>query len=352
MQETVVKIFEILQDYHCDNPETKHKMSVEHIINWANQFGDDAEFILSELLHFLPQIYISKSKAIELLEKRLVDFQAFYKYQTMQEFIMNTHFIDVQKAEKSQKEILPVVKEILDKHFGINYDLLIDQPKKHYIYFDDVLATGGTVYKDLSNWLSESNNLKKVLNKEKTIALSLFCYHKLGFDNIEWRLMKAFDDKIKNFLLVGFDYKIENQLKPKWVAEKQALNCIYPIEKQPKEILEYLASLEGENTSIAAFRPVNLPTKEIFFSSPANRIRFENIILEKGLELIQKIKKADPDPRKRPLGDTVKSHRTLGTGTLFFTWRNISNTCPIVFWWDVPGHEWIPLFCLKNRGTN
>ena len=304
------------------------------------------------MLHFLPQIYISKSKAIELLEKRLVDFQAFYKYQTMQEFIMNTHFIDVQKAEKSQKEILPVVKEILDKHFGINYDLLIDQPKKHYIYFDDVLATGGTVYKDLSNWLSESNNLKKVLNKEKTIALSLFCYHKLGFDNIEWRLMKAFDDKIKNFLLVGFDYKIENQLKPKWVAEKQALNCIYPIEKQPKEILEYLASLEGENTSIAAFRPVNLPTKEIFFSSPANRIRFENIILEKGLELIQKIKKADPDPRKRPLGDTVKSHRTLGTGTLFFTWRNISNTCPIVFWWDVPGHEWIPLFCLKNRGTN
>ena len=66
--------------------------------------------------------------------------------------------------------------------------------------------------------------------------------------------------------------------------------------------------------------------------------------------MLQKVKKENPDPRKRPLGDTVKSHKTLGTGTLFFTWRNISNTCPIVFWWDVFGHNWTPLFSLKNRG--
>lgn len=352
MQETAENIFEILKDYHCDSPETNHRMSVEHIIEWAGQFDDDAEFVLSELLHFLPQVYISKNKAIELLEKRLTDFQAFYKYNSMQEFINNTHFLDTQKPEKSQNEILSIIRGILDAKYGINYDLLIDQPKKHYIYFDDVLATGGTVYKDLSSWLSDADNLEGVLSKNKTIALSLFCYHKLGFDNIEWRLMKQFDDRIKNFLLVGYDYIIENQLKPKWIAEKQALNCIYPLEKQPKEILEYLASLEAENTGIAPFRPGNLPLKEVFFTTPQNRIRFENIVLEKGLQLIQKIKKADPDPRKRPLGDTVKSHKTLGTGTLFFTWRNISNTCPVVFWWDVPGHDWIPLFCLRNRGTN
>ena len=352
MQETAEKIFEILQDYHCDSPETDYRMSIEHIIEWANQFGDDAKFVLTELLYFLPQIYISKSRAIELLEKRLVELQAFYKYSSMQEFINNTHFIDTQKPEKSQNEILSILKEILDKRYGVNYNLLIDQPKKHYIYFDDVLATGGTIYKDLKNWFSESTNLDDILSKQKTIAISLFCYHKLGFDNIEWGLMKAFDDRIKNFLLLRSDYVIENQLKPKWIAEKQKLNCIYPIEKQPKEILEYLASLEGENTSIAPFRPATLPIKEIFFSSPESRVHFENIVLEKGLELIKKIKKADPDPRKRPLGDTVRSHRTLGTGTLFFTWRNISNTCPVIFWWDVPGHEWIPLFCLRNRGNN
>ena len=102
MEETAERILEILQDYHCDFPATKYEMSVEHITKWANQFEDDAAFVLSELLHFLPQIYISKSKAIELLKQRLIDFQNLYKYQTMNEFIMNTHFIDVQKEEKSQ----------------------------------------------------------------------------------------------------------------------------------------------------------------------------------------------------------------------------------------------------------
>lgn len=352
MQETAERIFEILQDYHCDTPETGYRMSAEHIMEWAGQFGDDAEFILSELLHFLPEIYISKSKAAELLEKRLVRFQTFYKYASMQEFIDNTHFIDSQEAEKSQKEIIPILKQILDERYGINYELLLDQPKRHYLYFDDVLATGGTVYKGLHNWFSEDNNLDDVLNRQKTIAISLFCYHQLGYENIEWGLMKQFDDRIKNFLPVKFDYVIENKLNTKWVAEKQKLNCVYPIEKQPREVLEYLASLEAGNPKVPAFRPANLPFRETFFSSPENRVRFENIVLEKGLELLKKIKKANPDPRKRPLGDTVKSHRTLGTGTLFFTWRNISNTCPVVFWWDVPGHDWIPLFCLRNRGIN
>ena len=145
MEETAERILEILQDYHCDFPATKYEMSVEHITKWANQFEDDAAFVLSELLHFLPQIYISKSKAIELLKQRLIDFQNLYKYQTMNEFIMNTHFIDVQKEEKSQKQILTLVKEIINNGFGINYDLTINEPKKHHIYFDDVLATGGTI---------------------------------------------------------------------------------------------------------------------------------------------------------------------------------------------------------------
>lgn len=62
MQELAKQIFEILKDYHCDYKGTKHKMSVEHILKWAKQFGDDAEFILKELRHFLPNVYVSKKK--------------------------------------------------------------------------------------------------------------------------------------------------------------------------------------------------------------------------------------------------------------------------------------------------
>lgn len=115
--------------------------------------------------------------------------------------------------------------------------------------------------------------------------------------------------------------------------------------------MDYFNTIGAENNDLPVFRPKNLPLKETFFSSPENRIKLENLFIQKGIELLSKVKSDSPDKRKRPLGDSIRSHKTLGTGTLFFTWRNISNTCPLVFWWDVSGHEWIPLFCLKNRGV-
>ena len=356
MEETAERILEILQDYHCDFPATKYEMSVEHITKWANQFEDDAAFVLSELLHFLPQIYISKSKAIELLKQRLIDFQNLYKYQTMNEFIMNTHFIDVQKEEKSQKQILTLVKEIINNGFGINYDLTINEPKKHHIYFDDVLATGGTIYKDISIWLTE--NFQDVVENKKTFALSLFCFHQLGYGNMKWGLMQ--DEQLKKL----FDtFEVSNnisekvvQTKTNYIIENQAkwsnqrLNCAYPLQEQSKDVLVYLTNFSESSSKVQAFRTPNTPLIETFFTNSENRNKLEKIFTEKGLELLKKVNSDEVDFAKRPLGYTVRSHKTLGTGTLFFTWRNISNTCPLVFWWYVPSHNWTPLFCLKNTG--
>ncbi|WP_289114997.1 hypothetical protein [uncultured Psychrobacter sp.] len=96
-----------------------------------------------------------------------------------------------------------------------------------------------------------------------------------------------------------------------------------------------------------AFRPSNLPVKEEFYSSSQARDRYENILLKKGIELIYNIENITVESI-RPLGMTNPSNKTLGTGSHFFTWRNISNTCPIVFWWETNG--WYPLFPVKNRG--
>lgn len=350
MQKLAEQIFEILKDYHCDYKDTKHKMSDKHILKWAGQFGDDAKFILTELLHFLPNVYVSKEKAISILKEHLESFRIRYKYSSMNDFIKNTYFIDVQKEEKSQKEILVLVKEILRKEYGIDYDSLQQTPsKKHYIYFDDILATGGTISRDLKSIIEKERD--SFINNQKTIALSLFCFHTLGYENILWGLEKETEVSIKKILHTEANYVIENKLRPEWIAQRQKINCAYPIDKQSSKISEYIGKLNINNSySPPTFRPEQLPLEETFFSSKENRNKFEKIILDKGLELLQKVKKENPDPRKRPLGDTVKSHKTLGTGTLFFTWRNISNTCPIVFWWDVFGHNWTPLFSLKNRG--
>jgi hypothetical protein len=60
---------------------------------------------------------------------------------------------------------------------------------------------------------------------------------------------------------------------------------------------------------------------------------------------------SDVRPNIRPLGLINPTYRTFGLGTHFFTWRNIPNNSPLVFWWEVPGHNWIPLFPVMNRGT-
>lgn len=95
-----------------------------------------------------------------------------------------------------------------------------------------------------------------------------------------------------------------------------------------------------------AMRNAKMPVKETFFSSPENRIRFENVILIKGIEILGKVSVLKEN--QRPLGNINPSFQTFGTGTLFFTWRNVSNTSPIVFWWE--SKYWHSLFPLINRG--
>jgi hypothetical protein len=169
--------------------------------------------------------------------------------------------------------------------------------------------------------------------------------HSWGFINSEFRLIKEFDENIRKRIKWFQCYEIQNQLK----GHNQKLNLMIPVEEgQPKEVLAYLNSLE-EATSNAdrAFRKPTQPSKEELFSSPENRERIENIFLKKGVELLKGVKKLNVK-QLRPLGYTVKSHKTFGLGTLFFTYRNIPNNCPIVFWWG--SNNWQPLFILKNRG--
>lgn len=118
---------------------------------------------------------------------------------------------------------------------------------------------------------------------------------------------------------------------------------------------EYLNQLEDKlqytsmYNSEFAFRKPELPSTENYYSSSENRNRYESIILNKGIELFNQIENLGSHAI-RPLGMTLPSNKTLGTGSHAFTWRNISNTCPLVFWWETNG--WYPLFPVKNRGKH
>lgn len=347
MQISAERILKIVGDYE-NNP-----MSVEHLLNWVNQFDEsDRAFILSELAVIFERTYLSKLNCIELIRNYVIFWTNRLRYTSVQEFLLNTKFLDLQSANKSQKDLLNFLDNIINESYGITLAQCGNQPK-HYIYIDDVLSTGNTIYSQLEAWLSASNdqniqqsNYQYIKNRKLTLHICLLCAHTWGMNNVEFRLMKTFGNDVKKYIEFQWHYLVENNLK----AYNPKLNHMLPVDNQLPEVQRYLASLDfATNNEDRAYRKPIQPATEVLFSSPASRIRLENIFLKKGVEILSRVQNLRVQ-QLRPLGYTMKSHKTFGLGTLFFTYRNIPNNCPIVFWWA--NNNWKPLFVLKNRGNN
>ncbi|AMA48760.1 phosphoribosyltransferase-like protein [Flavobacterium covae] len=352
MEEIAREIALITKDYHSDY-ENGFVMSENHIMEWVNQFEImDREFVLSELLHILNQgTYISRAKAMEILWEFINKATTFFGYQNCEIFLRETHFINSQAEHKSQSVLLLLLNEVLIENIGQSLEICSTLGIKNYIYLDDVLASGGTFKFAIKNIIQENNILNALINKDLRVLSFFFCTHSWGVDNARYSLKKLFDDEnyfldVSKFPIGGY-YKIENNLR----GFNPKLNLVYP-EKSKNEYDVYLVSLENATLqSDKAYRKATQPSQEVFFSSRENRNRLEKIFLDKGIEIIKKIQDETTKHKHRPLGKTYPSYKTFGTGTLFFTWRNISNTCPIVFWWDNPAHNWRGLFPLHNRGN-
>ena len=338
-------ILETIKDYHNYQG---FQFSSSNILEWVNQFDEnDRVFILEEFSHLLNQgIYCSETKARELLIQRIKYLSAINKFSNPMEFLSHTVFLRLQNSGKSQDILLGILDQELIKIYGFGVNQCGKVSQKYIIYLDDILATGKTVLSDCLKWLplqdaSGKSNLNKILGGEIIFIVSLLCYH--NNNNVLWSLKLQFNqDAILKKVLFYSDYKVENH--PKF--QNQQLNFAYPISNQPQNVLNYFDNLPASTKANVAFRNPILPSKETFFSTPENRIRFENILLSKGVELLSKANNLKPN--HRPLGATFPSYKTLGTGTLFFTWSNVSNTCPIIFWWKAGG--WKPLFPLRGRG--
>ena len=145
---------------------------------------------------------------------------------------------------------------------------------------------------------------------------------------------------------------MENHPAINYFNQNPKFDHAYPLESEVGS--DFLTFIEGAfdrkypmSKEEYAFRNPKFPQKEELFSSPENRNRFEQILLAKGIQIINNIEDLKV-PSIRPLGMAPPSYKTLGTGSHTFTWRNISNTCPLVYWWESGG--WHPLFPVKNRG--
>lgn len=347
MKELATSIFKYIKDYRNDDGI---QLTIENIIEWAEQFEDDAEFMLKELNNIIPKVYLSKNDAKKCISLHLKQLMKDYGYSSASAFLIDTEFLDMQKDGKSQKIILELIEEVLSSEYQDSYIKYISFPKTNFIYFDDVLATGGTIGRHLIEWLSTKDNVG-ITNADKTIkgsfklSVHLFCLHTWGHSFQKFRIKKTFVDSIEHKINWYRNFEIENHVK--W--NNQSLNIAIPTKEQPTNAKAYLANLSAEKYADYAYREEQSPNKEGFFTSPENRIKYENLLLQKGLSIIEMIK-GEVKPNVRPLGFVHPNYKTYGLGTHFFTWRNVPNNSPLVFWWQVEGHTWKPLFPVGNRG--
>lgn len=346
-RQLVESIFNKIKDFR---KEEGVAITIDDIEEWAQQFGNDADFMLLETDNILNKTYLTKEEAIQLFRNYIQEHIKRYKYVDISDYLKEVCFLRLQPNGKSQSIIVEIIEEIIRTDYGLNMTEYDSYPKKLFIYVDDVLITGGTLLKDLSRWLNEDNRIKAINNKEIILEINLIVEHRFGLEMMLYQLEKfnCPELNVKNIRIWHF-YEVENHLKLPYIWGGQKLNAVaIPIkESLSKEAINYWESLNADRHAEYAFRPENRPLIENFFTSAENRIRFECILIEKGLYIINQIQGV-VKPNIRPLGFIYPSYKTLGVGSLFFTWRNVPNNAPLVFWWDVPGHNWKPLFPAKR----
>ena len=356
MDELIEKIIDLIQDYRKDDISIfyRKKMNKAHLTKWVDQFEEeDREFILTELLHLLPQSYLTKENTLRILGNEFETLRKDYGYESVVDFLDETRFLDCQENRKSQKIFLDFIDTILQEKYDYTLAKCGTKEIKNWIYFDDVLASGGTFRENI---LEEITNFGTEYFEKSNIKIiaSFVILHTWATNNVRFAIDSKIKYKLKQRLKFYRVAEIENNPRINYYNPNPEFNHVYPVKSDlGEDILKFVEDSFERDYELRneqfAFRNPDYPKKENFFTNSENRIRYENILMEKGFEIMKSIDNLTAQSL-RPLGMTLPSNKTMGTGSHFFTWRNISNTCPLVFWWGA--NDWHPLFPPKNRGNH
>ncbi|PLX69981.1 MAG: hypothetical protein C0603_03325 [Denitrovibrio sp.] len=354
MNELITNILKIIKDYREDDLFVT--INENHIARWVNQFDEnDREFLLTELLHLLPECYLSKQHTLSILKSTLDVLAKDYNCTSVQELLDQTYLMDCQPAGKSQGVFLGFIREVIEKEYSYDFSKCTQKDgKRNWIYLDDVLATGGTFRNNITKAISDYGH-DKFTTSDISIISMFVILHRWGMSNVKYAVQKKFEgfdaeSRLKFYCVT----EVENDPRVNYYNPNPSFNNVFPTDVDNfEEILVFIESKCKRNHEMTkkdnALRNASYPNEEKFYTSKENRNRYEKILLEKGYEIMKSIDYIEA-ASLRPLGMINPTYLTLGTGTHYFTWRNISNTCPLVFWWQQNG--WHPLFPVQNRGVN
>ena len=361
MEELIEAIYETLKDYRADENQPLVHMTRERIRNWINQFEvASRDAILTELDNIFKKRYCSKNEVKNFLDEVIIILTKDFGFNASQDFLKNSDFLNLQPVGKSQRIMLSLFDELIQEKYGLSLADCGTVSKKYSIYIDDILCTGLTLISDIKEW-AEANfcvgkaNKQAVADGSTTLVFAYVFLHKKNYQKkiseMRHKISKEVSSKHKMYRLIS----IENEST---VSSK--IDLILPLESgQPHRVTEYRNSITdivdarskekgwvlGSNDF---YRPANLPSEEEFFTNAENRILVENAFLLKGIEILDNANSHISN--MRALGYSLPSLKDFGFGALCFTWRNVPNNTPLVFWYL--GGGFTPLFMVTRGGNS
>jgi len=358
MDTIIFDIYDIIKDYRANENDSTVLITPERINQWVFQFEEKHRLtILYELKNIFSKHYCSEMDAFSFLYKFIVEASKQNNHKNEIDFLLNCNFISLQKKGKSQSELLLFLDELLQVKFNISLNKCGTKSKRYSVYIDDVLNTGLTLINNIKEWCKMSfdfnkTNLQAVEDGSTTLILFYFFVHGDNYIKkryeIEYKISKTLSHKhqfvcmhlidnrhqINSSLEIFFPTKKDNQIIERFkdIIKQDVRNYTINFSKSPKEKF---------------YRNSDFPEKEIFFTTKSNRDLIEHIFLLKGIEILNSINSKISNIR--PLGYSLPSSNDFGFGATTFTWRNIANNTPLVFWYETD--KFMPLFKVK-RGNN
>lgn len=319
-----------------------------HVERWIRQFdAADRLIILAEMVIIMKRLYFSRVRVKDCIRSFLKEIITDRPLAVLP----YVSFLHLQPLRSSQEAMLELVDEILREEYDFPIARTGTEQIHTYIYVDDGIYTGNRLRYNLLDGEGSSGWVSNYSSTRCRLFVYTIACHSEGVDYVR-RYIKgpASNKQIKLQRMKALEIN-NNRIQGNGVEVLWA-------ERMPNEPLvdTYVSHLHKLFPHMEYkgdfYRDTTIPAEEKLFSSPEARQVVERAFLKKGIQIINFY--GHSAPSMRPLG--FMKLPSLGFGTLFVTYRNIANNCPLVLWWGEPGYLethplgiWYPLF---PRRTN
>lgn len=322
MKSLCERIAAIIADYRTGEVAAP---DAAHVRRWVNQFPQSSrEPILAETAHILSKTYISEKKVRSFLKGLTTD--AKLTGDDPATYWKGVHFLRLQEAGNSQRDMLQIFDSCLQKSCGLSVNDCGATPHT-FAYLDDAVFSGGRIGGDLAKWI------KTDAPKNAKVAVMVMAVHSLG-EYFAGNDIKKAAEAVGKTIEVSWWRAITIEDRKAYMASSDVLRpTVIPPAAQ-----NYVGGLGAEPVLRTGSNvgPLNV------FSSAEGRHLIEQEFLKAGVE-VRRLCPLLPK-QMRPLGCTLM--RTTGFGSTFITYRNCANNTPLVFW---AGNPWYPLFPRKTN---